>query len=371
MPGTIIVTGAAGGLGLAVAETVLNRNESYNCLFTVRDKDAARAKPLHDLIASSSNNNEASTPEIDLSRLDSIRAFASDLNRKVSSGKLPPIKALILNAAFFMEKGDLQFTQFTQFTQDDKDVKGFEMHFAVDYLANFLLTLLLLESMDEEHGRIVYVSSWKHDPTLKANQGHQPDKLKWDPEELAHPKGQVSSGDEAADATRRYGTSKLSLVMFMYVLSKLSIGHYTNTALHRHALQKRLNAPAGLEKICVLGVDPGGMIHDNIMRRASALQRHLLEPAFRPFIKVANLLYPNGSIRTVQKSSNDIVRAALQTDDPILGQYPKDAYLNGNETAESAAESEEGKQKALWEATLRYTKLDEMETALKRATVVA
>jgi NAD(P)-dependent dehydrogenase (short-subunit alcohol dehydrogenase family) len=166
MPGTIIVTGAAGCLGLAVAETVLNRNESYNCLFTVRDKDAARAKPLHDLIASSSNNNEASTPEIDLSRLDSIRAFASNLNRKVSSGELPPIKALILNAAFFMEKGSLQFTQ------DDKDVKGFEMHFAVNYLANFLLTLLLLESMDKEHGRIVYVSSWKHDPTLKANQGH-------------------------------------------------------------------------------------------------------------------------------------------------------------------------------------------------------
>ncbi|OBT39615.1 hypothetical protein VE00_09764 [Pseudogymnoascus sp. WSF 3629] len=313
MPGTIIVTGAAGGLGLAVAETVLNRNESYNCLFTVRDKDAARAKPLHDLIASSSNNNEASTPEIDLSRPDSIRAFAT----------------LILNAAFFMEKGSLQFTQ------DDKDVKGFEMHFAVNYLANFLLTLLLLESMDKEHGRI-------------------PDKLKWDPEELAHPKGQVSGGDEAADATRRYGTSKLSLVMFM------------------HALQKRLNATSGLEKICVLGVDPGGMIHDNIMRRASALQRHLLEPAFRPFIKVTNLLYPNEWIRTVQKSSNDIVRAALQTDDPILGQYPKDAYLNGNETAESAAESkDEGKQKVLWEASLRYTRLDETETALKRATVVA
>ncbi|OBT73132.1 hypothetical protein VF21_08923 [Pseudogymnoascus sp. 05NY08] len=209
MPGTIIVTGAAGGLGYAIAETVLNRNESYNCLFTVRDKDAARAKPLHDLIVSNGNNNEASTPEIDLSRLDSIRAFATDLIAKVSSGKLPPIKAFILNAAFFMERGNLQFTQ------DDKDVKGFEMHFAVNYLANFLLTLLLLESMDREHGRIVYVSSWKHDPALKANQGHQPEKLKWDLEELAHPKGQAGAGDEAADATRRYGASKLGLVMFM------------------------------------------------------------------------------------------------------------------------------------------------------------
>lgn len=209
MPGTIIVTGAAGGLGLAIAETVLTRPESFDCLFTVRNNDAPRAKQLHQLIASSVNNHKASTPEIDLGRLDSIRSFACDVNAKVSSGKLPPIKALILNAAFFMEKGSLQFTQ------DDKDVKGFEMHFAVNYLANFLLTLLLLESMDREHGRIVYVSSWKHDAALRVNQGHKPEKLKWDPEELAHPKGQVSAGDEAADAMRRYGSSKLSLVMFM------------------------------------------------------------------------------------------------------------------------------------------------------------
>lgn len=114
------------------------------------------------------------------------------------------------------------------------------------------------------------------------------------------------------------------------------------------------------------------MIHDNVMRKASALERHILQPAFRPLIKVTNFIWPNGSIRTVQKSSNDIVRAALQIDDPILGQYPKDAYLNGNEKAESAAASkDEDKQKALWEASLQYTNLVEMATALKRATGVA
>lgn len=155
------------------------------------------------------------------------------------------------------------------------------------------------------------------------------------------------------------------------MLSWLSIEH-TDASLYRHALQKRLNVTTGLEKICVLGVDPGGMIHDNVMRKASALERHILEPAFRPLVKVTNFLWPNGSIRTVQKSSNDIVRAALQTDDPILGKYPKDAYLNGNEKGESAAESkDEDKQNALWEASLKYTKLVEVETALKRTTIVA
>lgn len=146
MTSTIIVTGAAGGLGLAIAETILARPESYNCLFTVRNKDAPRGKQLQHLIVSSGNNHKASTPEMDLGHLDSIREFASDVNAKVSSGKLPPIKALILNAAFFMEKGNLQFTQ------DNNGGKGFEMHFAVNYLANFLLTILLLESMDKEHG---------------------------------------------------------------------------------------------------------------------------------------------------------------------------------------------------------------------------
>src|SRR5947209_1674379 len=65
----------------------------------------------------------------------------------------PPLRALILNAAF-------QEATTQTLTEDKRD-----MTFAVNYLANFLLVLLLLRSMDEEYGRIVFVSSWSHNPT--------------------------------------------------------------------------------------------------------------------------------------------------------------------------------------------------------------
>jgi NAD(P)-dependent dehydrogenase (short-subunit alcohol dehydrogenase family) len=40
---------------------------------------------------------------------------------------------------------------------------GFEMSWQVNYLANKLLTLLLLESMDPENGRILLIGSWSHE----------------------------------------------------------------------------------------------------------------------------------------------------------------------------------------------------------------
>ncbi len=37
------------------------------------------------------------------------------------------------------------------------------MSFQVNYLAHFLFTLLLLQSMDKTHGRIVVIGSWTHE----------------------------------------------------------------------------------------------------------------------------------------------------------------------------------------------------------------
>lgn len=40
---------------------------------------------------------------------------------------------------------------------------GLEMTWHINYLANFLLSLLLLQSMDKKDGRILLVSSWTHE----------------------------------------------------------------------------------------------------------------------------------------------------------------------------------------------------------------
>lgn len=40
---------------------------------------------------------------------------------------------------------------------------GFEMTWQVNFLANFVLSLLLLQSMDEREGRILIIGSWSHE----------------------------------------------------------------------------------------------------------------------------------------------------------------------------------------------------------------
>lgn len=73
------------------------------------------------------------------------------INARVAAGEIPPIRALVLNAGY-QEFG----TQ--TWTEEDK----LDMTFTVNYLGHWLLALLLLQSMDREMGRVVWISSWSH-----------------------------------------------------------------------------------------------------------------------------------------------------------------------------------------------------------------
>lgn len=210
MDGTVIVTGATGALGQALLKNALQRPETHSLLATARYRTSARAIQLQQMLDSYEKGQHASIVELDLASQDSIRTFASDINSKVSAGKLPPIRALVLNAAFFFERNDLKFAG-----RDPRTGDPFEMHFLVNHLGNFLLSLLLLESMDRKRGRIVYVSSWAHDPSRPENKRFEPDKLQWDVEDMAHPDTCKLARDVSAEAMRRYGASKLALVTFM------------------------------------------------------------------------------------------------------------------------------------------------------------
>jgi NAD(P)-dependent dehydrogenase (short-subunit alcohol dehydrogenase family) len=203
-PGTFIVTGAAGGLGRAVAEIYSKGNHPYTGIFTVRDGSTQSAHDLQKLLSSSGRS--LTTAVVDLSDLSSVRKFASDIKSKVQSGELKPIRALLLNA------GTQDITGM-KFTSD-----GLEHTFVVNYLANVLLVLLLLPSIDRENGRIVFVSSSAHDPTHWLNKNFKPDAIAWkEPGELARPTVPDQEGDERNAGLRRYGTSKLWLLMFMSV----------------------------------------------------------------------------------------------------------------------------------------------------------
>src|ERR1700722_1877114 len=196
--GAILVTGANGGLGAAIVSKILRSYPEYHGLYTVRNPSPA--SNLQKTINSAPSSHQHDILALDLSNLDQICAFAKDINSRVSSSIIPPLRALILNAGF-------QEATTQTLTEDKRD-----MTFAVNYLANFLLVLLLLRSMDKEHGRIVFVSSWSHNPTDPRTFGRsgKEEYLFTDTESFVYPKTDPSEG------SIRYGASKLCLLMMMY-----------------------------------------------------------------------------------------------------------------------------------------------------------
>lgn len=150
--GTILLTGANGGLGSAIVKQTTSRPEfsSYHGLYTVRD--ATSAPSLGSALAvNSSSSHTHVILSLDLANLDSVRRVAEAINTRVSTKAIPPIHALILNAGL------------QDFGKQAWNEDGLEMTFVVNYLGHWLLTLLLLKSMDKDSGRIVFIGSQSHE----------------------------------------------------------------------------------------------------------------------------------------------------------------------------------------------------------------
>jgi NAD(P)-dependent dehydrogenase (short-subunit alcohol dehydrogenase family) len=141
---------------------------------------------------------------LDMSTLESTRTAAAAINKRVSEGSLPPIRALVLNAGISDAK--------LNFSTD-----GLEKVFAINYLHNFLLVLLLLQSMDKEHGRIIFISSTTIFPDWWANSANyktEEQKTFFTTiDELA--KGTRPIDKDFLSAQRRYAMSKVLMIMFM------------------------------------------------------------------------------------------------------------------------------------------------------------
>ena len=176
----IVMTGATSGIGLAAAQRLIA--EAGNQL-VVGARSPTKAPA--DIVA------KTRVLTLDLARLQSVRDFAAALQSD------PPIDALILNAG-------LQ-TQHQQVSAD-----GFEMTFAVNHLAHYLLARLLAPRM-ANGGRIILTSSGTHDPDLKTS---MPPPLHADAEKLAHPQTDPQRDKNDGLAGRRaYSTSKLCNVL--------------------------------------------------------------------------------------------------------------------------------------------------------------
>ncbi|RYO81628.1 hypothetical protein DL766_004848 [Monosporascus sp. MC13-8B] len=340
--GTILLTGANGGLGVAVVRKIVSRPElaAYHGLYAVRDassslrlrsalRDAAVGPHSHDIVP------------LELTSLAAVRDVATTINVRVAAGEIPPIRVLILNAAYL---------EFEEQTWTDE---GFDISFAASYLGHWLLTLMLLRSMDRDVGRILVIGSSAHDTQdTRNNAGAQYIEKKWQTifhdstEPIA--KGTWSSTKEDPSfrgGYRRYGAAKLCQVMMI------------------PELQRRLDADPLLKDISVLGIDPGST-PTYLVRRGDWRIVGLWTLIMPWLVVILTWLWPNGTNRTLTKSSADIVAAAFDSN-PTLGERPKGPYPNGEERREMAAEARDArKREILWKDTAKYTQLDQKDTIL-------
>lgn len=150
--GTILLTGANGGLGSAIAQQIAEQPEfaAYHGLYTVRDAETATATALASTLGRSLSHSH-DILSLDLTRLDVIRETARTINERVASGEIAPIRTIILNACF-QDFGKQAWTE-----------GGLDKTFSANYLGHWLLTLLLLQSMDRAAGRIIVLGSQSHE----------------------------------------------------------------------------------------------------------------------------------------------------------------------------------------------------------------
>jgi NAD(P)-dependent dehydrogenase (short-subunit alcohol dehydrogenase family) len=138
---TAVVTGANSGLGLVTA-TELARSGA-RVVMAVRNTD--KGKQAASEIKTKVRDANVEVAELDLSSLDSVRAFAGALDTA-------PLDLLINNAGIMM-------------TPQEKTKDGFELQFGTNHLGHFALTGLLLDRLTAAPAaRVVTLSSIEHKP---------------------------------------------------------------------------------------------------------------------------------------------------------------------------------------------------------------
>lgn len=173
-----LITGATNGVGRVVAERL--GAQGWHVL--VHGRDRGRGEQV--VSAIQSGGGSASFHEADLASMSAVRELAEEVMKEH-----PGLHLLINNAGVGFGRPDAA----RELSQD-----GFELRFAVNYLAPFLLTHRLLPALLEAApSRVVNVSSI----------GQQ---------ELDFDDLQMTRGYSGVDAYRR---SKLALIMFTFDLA--------------------------------------------------------------------------------------------------------------------------------------------------------
>jgi NAD(P)-dependent dehydrogenase (short-subunit alcohol dehydrogenase family) len=192
---TILVTGATDGLGRALAAELAGRGATV----LVHGRDQARGRETVGSIVRETGNEDVHWLRADLASLDEVRGLADQILAEHDA-----LHALVNNAGIG-----------TTLPGEGRRVEsrdGYELRFAVNYLAGYLLTRRLLALLERSApARIVNVSSAGQAP--------------------------IDFGDVMLerhyDGVQAYCQSKLAQVMFTFDLAdELDGGDVTATCLH-------------------------------------------------------------------------------------------------------------------------------------------
>ena len=150
--GSVIVTGASSGLGLAAAKALAETGK-WHVIMACRDflkaeraaKSAGMAKENYTIM------------HLDLASLDSVRQFVNNFRQ---SGR--PLDVLVCNAAVYLPTA----------REPTYTAEGFELSVGTNHLGHFLLSRLLLEDLkksDYPSTRLIIVGSITGNSHLAVN----------------------------------------------------------------------------------------------------------------------------------------------------------------------------------------------------------
>jgi NAD(P)-dependent dehydrogenase (short-subunit alcohol dehydrogenase family) len=312
---TVIITGGNTGLGFACADALLQSpvGTPWHIVLACRDKDRARAA-VHQLTSGAAMPGRVEAMSLDLASLASIRAFTAELRRRLDTGTLPPLHAVVCNAG--VNPG----------TTNTVTADGFDSTFGVNHLGHFRLVYDLLPAL-QAPGRVAVVASGVHDPTQKSG---VPAPAWNDPHALARGElGPAAASDSGfVSGQRRYSTSKLANIYFTHALA--------------HRLPEGLTANA---------FDPGLMPGTGLMREAPAPFRFIANRILPRAIPLLRRVYsPN--VHTAQESGEALARLVT---DPELAATTGE-YFEGFRPIRSSEESyDDQRAEELWNASVILT----------------
>ncbi|KXJ84445.1 hypothetical protein RP20_CCG008933 [Aedes albopictus] len=136
-----IITGANTGLGYETTKALTARQATT----IMACRNLSKANEAIDKIRQETKEGELIPMELDLASFQSIRKFAAQIK-----DRYPDFHCLVNNAGLAAQK--------PAFTQE-----GFEVHFGVNHLGQFLLVDLLKDNLKKNNSRIVVVSSRMHE----------------------------------------------------------------------------------------------------------------------------------------------------------------------------------------------------------------